>query len=264
MQKINPVHLDVKEHWQSWLTDAFTIYKSSILTHKAIIVFALIAVFISSNIESMIPESYSSYYEWIHFALFRVLFCVYFITYMIGIIYKHDKKSPSLNIGFSQNTMGRFVRLNMVVFVLSVISYALRHLFSTGEVEQSQQVIEYTDFELLLLGVESVIFYHIYDFFAFCFVMLYVYMNKDFFSTLDDFNKAMFGQNNFAFAIFLSIFSVVFFDSIANIGNYSVLSYFFFFPYFLCLYYVIFKHLFFGMEPSKRESTARNSIFSTA
>jgi hypothetical protein len=264
MQKINPVHLDVREHWCSWLIDAFTIYKSSMLTHKAIIIVALMFLLVSSNIESIIPDQYSSYYEWIHLALFRIVFCVYFITYMIGIIYKHDKNSPSLNIGFDKTIISRFIRLNMVIFGLNIISYAFRHLFSVGDAEQSQQVIEYTDFELLLIGVESFVFYYIYDFFVFCFVMLYVYMNKSFFSTIGDFNKAIFGHNNFIFAIFLSIFSAVFLDSIANIGNYSVLSYFFFLPYFLSLYYVIFKHLFFGMEPSKREAKAKNGIYSTA
>jgi hypothetical protein len=264
MQKINPVHLDVKEHWKSWLLDAFSIYKSSMVTHKAIIIVALMAVFFSLNIKSMIPESYSGYYDWIHYALFRMFLCVYFLTYMIGIIYKHDRNSPSLNIGFSNNTIHRFIRLNMVIFVLNVISYALQHLFSVNEREVSQSAIEYSYFELLILELESVVFYNVFDFFAFCFIMLYVYMNKDFFVTIDDFQKAVFGHNNFLLTIFLSIFTVMFLNSVANIGSYSVVSFFFFFPYFLCLYYVIFKHLFFGMEPSKREVKARNSIFYTA
>ena len=162
MQKINPVHLDAKKHWKLWLLDAFYIYRNGILTHKAIMLFALSTIYLSTFIKSIIPSGLFEYYDWIHFASFRIIVCAYIITYIIGIAYKYDKSSPSLSIDFSKEKMGRFIRLNMVFFVSGMLFYAIEFLFSINTADSLLE-IEYSQIELFLINTSSVIVFLLTD-----------------------------------------------------------------------------------------------------
>ena len=123
MQKINPVHLDVKEHWRGWISDAFHLYKSFLITNKAIMLIALLFIYMTNSLESFFTET--SYIEWISFLFLRVIVSAYLITYLLGMAFKYDKKSPEITIDLEKETMKRFFKVNLVMFAVYILSYAL-------------------------------------------------------------------------------------------------------------------------------------------
>lgn len=260
MQKINPIYLDVEKYGLSWMKNAFDIYKSGFWTHTAIFFLASFSVLVTLTIESFIPEEYHFFYEWLLSAFFSIFLCVYFTTYIIGIVYKYDKGALEFDIGFDKETIIRFIKVNWFFFILSVVFYAIDHLFSLGGNANGDTLdinavdaLKRSDIRDLMLMTSDFIFQHSHNFLIFCFLMLYVYMKKDFLSIISLIRKALVDENNLGLAIFIIIATLMVMSSIAQIGGYSFLVYFFFVPYLTSLYYVIFKHMFFGEEPTERE-----------
>ena len=263
MQKINPVHLDVKEHWRGWVSDAFHLYKSFLITNKAIMLIALLFIYMTNSLESFFTET--SYIEWISFLFLRVIVSAYLITYILGMAFKYDKKSPEITIDLEKETMKRFFKVNLVMFAVYILSYALTHLFSvSNNVQAWPNSVELTYVETLFVKMRTDVFYQINDLIIMSFIIIYTYMKKSVMITISHIHDAVFKQGNFLFAIAMPFMIIMFMNTIRGFGSYSSVLYFILLPFTICLYYVVFKHMFFGMEPSKRESTARNSIFSTA